>query len=186
MVVNRAGIKPSDIVLVQAGGSGVGIAAIQIAKLFGAFVITTVGSDEKSDKAKDLGADAVINYKRQDFEDKVKKITSKQGVDIVIEHIGPDVWEKSIRILATNGRLVTCGATSGPSVNIDLRYIFSRHLSILGSYMGRKNELLEALRFIDSGRLKPVVHKVFDLRDAARAQQEMLERRNFGKIVLRI
>lgn len=186
MLVNRAEVKPPDIVLVQAGGSGVGIAAIQIAKLFGAFVITTVGSDEKVQKAKDIGADEVINYKRHDLEEEVKKITGRQGVDIVIEHIGPDVWEKSIRILATNGRLVTCGATSGPNVSIDLRYVFSRHISIHGSYMGRKNELLEVLRFIESGKLKPVVHKVFELRDTAHAQQEMLDRRNFGKIVLKI
>ena len=186
MLVNRAGVKPSDIVLVQAGGSGVGIAAIQIAKIFGAFVITTVGSDEKMQKAKDIGADEVINYQRQDFEGEVKKITGKQGVDIVIEHIGPEIWDQNIRLLATNGRLVTCGATSGPSASIDLRYVFSRHLSILGSYMGRKNELLEVLRFIESGRLKPVVHKVFELKDAATAQQEMLDRKNFGKIVLKV
>ncbi len=186
MLVNRAGIKPGDAVLVHAGGSGVGIAAIQIAKLFGGFVITTVGSDEKIEKAKGLGADVVINYNKQDFEQEVKKITGKQGVDIVVEHIGPDVWEKSIRVLARNGRLVTCGATSGPSANIDLRYVFSRHLSILGSYMGRKSELLEVLKFINSGKLKPVVHSVFELKDAVQAQQEMLDRKNFGKIVLRV
>ncbi len=186
MLTNRGGVKPGDIVLVHAGGSGVGIAAIQIAKLFGAFVITTVGSDDKIEKAKALGADEVINYKRQDFEEEVKRITNKQGVNIIIEHIGPDVWEKSIRVLARNGLLVTCGATSGPSASIDLRYVFSRHLSILGSYMGRKNELLEVLKFIDSGKLRPVVHKVFELKDAREAQQEMLDRKNFGKIVLRV
>lgn len=186
MLVSRGGIQPGDKVLVHAGGSGVGIAAIQIAKLFGAYVITTVGSDEKIERAKSLGADEVINYKRQDFEQEVKRITNKQGVDIIVEHIGPDVWEKSIRVLAKNGRLVTCGATSGPAANIDLRYVFSRHLSILGSYMGRKNELLEVLKFIESGKLKPVVHKVFELRDAQQAQQEMLDRKNFGKIVLRV
>ena len=186
MLVNRGGIKPGDKVLVHAGGSGVGIAAIQIAKLFGAFVITTAGSDEKIEKAKSLGADEVINYKKQDFEQEVKRITKKQGVDIIVEHIGPEVWEKSIKILAKNGRLVTCGATSGPVTNIDLRYLFSKHLSILGSYMGRKNELLEALKFVESGKLKPVVHKIFALRDAAEAQQEMLDRKNFGKIVLRV
>lgn len=186
MLVNRGGIRPGDTVLVHAGGSGVGIAAIQIAKLFGAFVITTVGSEEKIEKAKQLGADEVINYKKQDFEQEVKRITNKQGVDIIVEHIGPEVWEKSIRVLARNGRLVTCGATSGPAANIDLRYVFSRHLAILGSYMGRKNELLEVLKFVNSGRLKPVVHKVFELKDAAQAQQEMLMRKNFGKIVMRV
>jgi NADPH:quinone reductase-like Zn-dependent oxidoreductase len=186
MLVNRGKIKPGDTVLVHAGGSGVGIAAIQIAKLSGAFVITTVGSDEKIEKARALGADEVINYKKQDFENEVKRITNKQGVDIIVEHIGPDVWEKSIKILARNGRLVTCGATSGPSASIDLRYVFSRHLAILGSYMGRKSELLEVLKFVGSGKLKPVVHKVFELKDAAQAQQEMLDRKNFGKIVLRV
>jgi len=186
MLVNRGKVKPGDKVLVHAGGSGVGIAAIQIAKLFGAFVITTVGSDEKIEKAKSLGADEVINYRKQDFEQEVKRITNKQGVDIIVEHIGPEVWEKSIRVLARNGRLVTCGATSGPSASIDLRYVFSRHLAILGSYMGRKNELLEVLKFVDAGKLKPVVHKVFPLKDAAQAQQEMLDRKNFGKIVLKV
>lgn len=186
MLVGRAGIRPGDTVLVQAGGSGVGIAAIQIAKLFHARVIATVGSDDKAEKAAALGADEVINYKKQDFEEEVKKFTNKQGADIVIDHIGPDVWEKNIKSLARNGRLVTCGATSGPSANIDLRYVFSRHLSILGSYMGRKQELLEVLRFFDSRKLRPVVHKVFDLQDAGKAQQEMLDRKNFGKIVLRI
>jgi NADPH:quinone reductase-like Zn-dependent oxidoreductase len=186
MLVGRAGIRPGDSVLVQAGGSGVGIAALQIAKLFNARVITTVGSDDKIDKAKALGADHVINYRKQDFEEEVKRLTDKQGVDIIIDHIGPDVWDKNIRGLARNGRLVTCGSTSGPSASIDLRYVFSRHLAILGSYMGRKSELLEVLKFVESGRLKPVVHKVFDLKDAGKAQQEMLDRKNFGKIVLRM
>jgi NADPH:quinone reductase-like Zn-dependent oxidoreductase len=186
MLVGRAGIKPGDTILVQAGGSGVGIAAIQIGKLFNARVITTVGSDEKIEKAKALGADYVINYRQNDFEDEVNKITDKKGVDIVIDHIGPEVWDKNIRSLARNGRLVTCGATSGPSASIDLRYVFSRHLNILGSYMGRKSELIEVLKFVESGRLKPVVHKVYGLKDAGQAQQEMLDRKNFGKIVLLI
>ncbi len=185
MLVGRAGVRPGDSVLVQAGGSGVGIAAIQIAKLFGAQVITTVGSDDKIEKAKALGADNVINYRKQDFEEEVKILTGKRGVDIIIDHIGPEVWEKSVRSLAKNGRLVTCGSTSGPSVSFDLRYVFSRHLALLGSYMGRKAELLEVLKFVESGRLRPVVHKVFDLKDAAGAQREMLERKNFGKIVLK-
>ncbi len=186
MLVGRAGIKPGDTILVQAGGSGVGIAAIQIGKLFNARVITTVGSDEKIEKAKALGADYVINYRQNNFEDEVNKITDKKGVDIVIDHIGPEVWDKNIRSLARNGRLVTCGATSGPSASIDLRYVFSRHLNILGSYMGRKSELIEVLKFVESGRLKPVVHKVYGLKDAGKAQQEMLDRKNFGKIVLLI
>ncbi len=186
MLIGRGGVKPGDTVLVQAGGSGVGIAAIQIAKLFNARVITTVGSDDKIEKAKSLGADDVINYRKQDFEEEVKRLTDKQGIDIIIDHIGPDVWDKNIRSLARNGRLVTCGSTSGPSANIDLRYVFSRHLAILGSYMGRKPELLEVLKFVDSGKLRPVVHKVFDLKDAGKAQEEMLDRKNFGKIVLRV
>ena len=186
MLVGRAGIKPGDSVLVHAGGSGVGIAAIQIAKLFGAYVITTAGSNDKIEKAKALGADHAVNYTLHDFEKEVKKLTGGQGVDIVIDHIGPEVWDKSIRSLARNGRLVTCGSTSGPSVGVDLRYVFSRHLSLLGSYMGKKAELLELLRFVDSGRLKPVVHRIFKLKDAAMAQQEMLDRKNFGKIVLEV
>ena len=184
MLVGRARVQAGEDVLVQAAGSGVGIAAIQIAKLFGARVITTASTDDKLKKAKALGADEVINYTTQDFAQEVKRITGKKGADVIIEHVGGEVFEKSIRSLATNGRLVTCGATAGFNPPVDLRYIYSKHLNVLGSYMGSKSELLLLLRFFDSGRLKPVVHAVYPLKDARKAHEAMEDRANFGKLVL--
>ncbi|MBI4308243.1 MAG: zinc-binding dehydrogenase [Chloroflexi bacterium] len=186
MLVARARLQAGEDVLVQAAGSGVGIAAIQIAKLFGARVITTASTDEKLKKAKALGADEAINYTSQDFAQEVRRITNKKGVDVVIEHVGGDVFEKSVRCLATNGRLVTCGATAGFSPAVDLRYVYSRHQNILGSYMGSKSEVLHLLKFFDAGQLKPVVHAVFPLKDAGKAHEAMENRQNFGKLVLQV
>lgn len=185
MLVGRANLRPGEDVLVHSAGSGVGIAAVQIAKLLGARVFATVGSDEKVARAKALGADEVINYRTHDFETEVKRLTGKKGVEVVVEHVGPEVFEKSVRVLARNGRLVTCGATSGPAVNLDLRFLFSKHLNLLGSYMGGKHELLSALQFFEKGRLKPVVDSVFPLEKAAEAHRHMEARKNFGKIVMR-
>lgn len=184
MLITRAVLKQGEDVLVIAAGSGVGIAAVQIARLWGARVIATAGSEAKLRKAKDLGADEVINHASQDIAEEVKRITKKRGVDVVIEHVGPATWEKSIVSLARKGRLVTCGATTGPRVDMDLRYVFSRHLSLLGSYMGTKAELMEAMKHVSLGKLKPVVDSVFPLKDAAKAQERMENRAHFGKIVL--
>jgi len=186
MLVGRARVQPGETVLVQAAGSGVGSAAIQIAKLFNARVITTASSDEKLEKARQLGADELINYVQKDFQTEVRRLTTGQGVDVVIEHVGAATFENSVRVLARNGRLVTCGATAGPEANIDLRYVFSRHLNILGSYMGSKAELIEVLKFFPTGQLKPVVYQALPLSEAALAQELMQDRRNFGKIVLSI
>ena len=131
-----------------------------------------------------LGADEVIDHSKQDIVGEVKKLTVKRGVDIVFEHVGPATWEKSILSMARKGRLVTCGATTGPKVEFDLRYVFSRHLSILGSYMGTKGELIEALKYIAMGKLKPVVDKVFPLKEAAAGQKRIEDRVQFGKVVL--
>jgi len=184
MLITRAVLKPGEEVLVLGAGSGVGIAAIQIAKLWGARVIATAGSAEKLEKARALGADEVIDHSKQDIVGEVKKLTVKRGVDIVFEHVGPATWEKSILSMARKGRLVTCGATTGPKVEFDLRYVFSRHLSILGSYMGTKGELIEALKYIAMGKLKPVVDKVFPLKEAAAGQKRIEDRVQFGKVVL--
>ena len=186
MLVERAQLRPGESVLVLAAGSGVGIAAVQIAKLWGARVIATASTDAKLEKARALGADEVINYKEKDFAQEVRRLTDKQGVDVVIEHVGRDTFEKSLHSLARGGRLVTCGATAGPNVEIDLRYIFARHLSIMGSYMGGKPELAELLPFFDHGRLRPVVDRIFPLKEAADAHRHMESRAQFGKIVLRI
>jgi len=184
MLKTRGGLTTGDTVLVHAAGSGIGSAAIQIARLSGAEVITTVGSDEKVMKAKELGADRVINYAREDFADKVNEFTDGRGVDLVFEHIGPETWEKSLLCLKRGGRLVTCGATSGPTVNFNLRFLFAKQLSISGCYMGSRRELISIMRLIESGRLKPVVDSVFPLADAVAAQTRMLDRKQFGKIVL--
>jgi len=186
MLVERARLRPGEDVLVLAAGSGVGIAAIQIAKLWGARVIATASTDAKLARAQELGADDLVNYREQDFAREVQRLTDKKGVDVVIEHVGQDTFPKSLQSLARGGRLVTCGATSGPDIEVDLRYVFARHLALLGSYMGGKHELAELLPFFDTGRLKPVVDRVFPLEEAADAHRRMENREQFGKIVLRI
>jgi NADPH:quinone reductase-like Zn-dependent oxidoreductase len=184
MLKTRGGLTTGETVLIHAAGSGIGSAAIQIARLSGAEVITTVGADEKVMKAKELGADHVINYAKEDFAEKVNELTNGRGVDLVFEHIGPETWEKSLLCLKRGGRLVTCGATSGPTVTFDLRFLFAKQLSVSGCYMGSRRELISIMRLIESGRLKPVVDSVFPLTEAVAAQTKMLDRKQFGKIVL--
>ncbi|MBI2876779.1 MAG: zinc-binding dehydrogenase [Candidatus Tectomicrobia bacterium] len=184
MLFTRAGLRPGETVLIHAAGSGVGTAAIQLAKLAGARVITTAGSDEKLAQARQLGADEGINYTQEEFPKAVRQLTHNQGVEVVFEHIGQEVFEKSLACLAKGGRLVTCGATSGPGANLDLRFLFSRQFSILGSYMGGRRELWEVLRLVETGRVRPVVDSVFPLPEAAAAQERMLSRKIFGKVVL--
>lgn len=184
MLVERVRLKPGETVLVHAAGSGVGSAAIQIGKLLGARVFATAGSDAKLDKARTLGADETINYEQEDFLDAVRRLTGKRGVEVVFEHTGEATWEKSVRSLARSGRLVTCGATSGFKGNLDIRYLFSRQISLHGSYMGSKNELLEVMKFFKDGRLKPVVDRVLPLEKAAEAHKVIEDRAQFGKVVL--
>src|SRR5579872_2383355 len=184
MLVGRAGIRPGQTVLVLGASSGVGIAAIQIAKLFHCRVITTAGDETKLAKARELGADYGINHYQQKISEEVRKITNKEGVDIVIEHVGAATWDESMKSLKTGGTLVTCGATTGSNVGIELRHLFARQLSILGSYMGTMGELHEVLGHVFAGRLKPVVDRVFPLKDL-RAAHELLEKSQmFGKIVV--
>lgn len=184
MLVERVKLKAGETVLVHAAGSGVGSAAIQIGKLLGARVFATAGSAAKLEKAKGLGADETINYEQEDFLEAVKRLTNKRGVDVVFEHTGETTWEKSIRSLARGGRLVTCGATSGFKGNLDIRYLFSRQISLHGSYMGSKNELLEVMRFFEEGKLIPVVDRVLPLEKAAEAHSAIEDRAQFGKVVL--
>lgn len=184
MLVNRVELKPGETMLVHAAGSGVGSAAIQIGKLLGARVFATASTPAKLAKARSLGADEAINYEQEDFLDAVKRLTGKRGVDVVFEHTGEATWEKSIRSLARSGRLVTCGATSGFKGNLDIRYLFSRQISLHGSYMGAKTELLEVMKFFEDGRLKPVVDRVLPLEKAAEAHKAIEDRAQFGKVVL--
>jgi len=184
MLVTRAKLQSGESVLVHAGGSGIGHAAIQIAKHLGASVYTTVGSEEKAQKAKKLGADAVINYRQKPFEDEIKALTQGNGVNVVFEHIGPETFPGSLKALARGGCLVLCGATGGPSAPLDLRYVYSRELVILGAMMGTRAELGAVTALIAQGRLKPVVDTVFPLQEARAAQERMLSRSVFGKLVL--
>lgn len=186
MLVTRAGLKAGESVLIQAGGSGVGSAAIQVAKLCGATVFATVGSEQKLKKSKALGADWVINYSKRDFSDEVRRLTEGRGVDVVFEHVGPATWRGSMKSLAKGGRLVTCGATTGPIVELDLRFFFTRELSVIGCYMGSRRELDQVLNLVAEGRLKPVVDTVFPLKEAVKAQATMASRNFFGKLILKV
>lgn len=167
-------------------GSGVGSAAIQIARLFRARVIATAGSEAKLEKARALGADHLIDHSRQKIRDEVRRITEKRGADIVFEHVGAATWDESTASLAHHGRLVTCGATTGHDVRVDLRHLFARQLTVLGSYMGSKHELLTVLKFVREGLLHPVVSDVLPLAEAARAQALLEKRNHFGKVVLAV
>jgi NADPH:quinone reductase-like Zn-dependent oxidoreductase len=184
MLCTRAQVQPGETVLVHAAGSGVGSIAIQIAKLRGARVIATAGSDEKLQKARELGADEVVNYTSADWPKEVRRLTGKAGVDVVFEHTGAETWPGSLQTLRKNGRLVTCGATSGYDARTDLRQVFYRHLSLLGSFMGSKAEMLDAMNFIGRGEIRAVVDRTLPLAEARRAHELMEDRAQFGKLVL--
>jgi len=184
MLVTRANVQPGEDVLVHAAGSGVGSVAIQIAKLRGAHVIATASSDEKLAKARGLGADETVNYSTEEWPKEVRRLTSRRGVDVVVEHTGAATWPGSISSLKNNGRLVTCGATSGYDARTDLRQVFYRHLTILGSFMGSKAELLEAMKFVEAGKIRAVVDRVFPLSEAGAAHSLLESRGQFGKVVL--
>lgn len=186
MLVDRAQLQPGEDVLVLGAGSGVGSAAIQIAKFFGARVIATAGSEAKIEKARQLGADHVINHKTQRIRDEVRRITNKRGVDVVFEHVGTATWDDSLASLALSGRLVTCGNTTGYDAKLDLRFLFSRQLSLLGSYMGLKSELHAIMKLVSGGQLKPVVDRVFPLQEAAAAHAYLESGQQFGKVVLKV
>jgi NADPH:quinone reductase-like Zn-dependent oxidoreductase len=184
MLFDTGQLQPGEWVLIQGGGSGIGTAAIQLACLVGANIITTAGSDEKLEKARALGAQYAINYHQKDFLREVRRITQKRGVDVVIEHIGEEVWERSLLCLATGGRLVTCGATSGYLAKTDLRHVFFRHLQILGVTGARKGVLFRLVRLLEEGKIRPVVDRVLPLREAPQAHRILEARQQFGKVVL--
>ena len=184
MLWTRAQLQPGEDVLVLGAGSGVGSAAIQIGKLIGARVIATAGSEEKLQKARELGADEVIHHGKQNIPDEVRKLTDRRGVDVVFEHVGTATWEKSVASLAVGGRLVTCGATTGYEAKVDLRLLFSRQLSLLGSYMGNRAELYAVLKLIGQRKLKAVIDRVLPLAKCTQAHELLEKREQFGKIVL--
>jgi NADPH:quinone reductase-like Zn-dependent oxidoreductase len=182
MLVARCRLQPGDDVLVHAAGSGVGSAAVQIAKLHGARVWATASTDAKRAKAKDLGADDAFGY--ENFTEEVRKRTNKRGVDIVFEHTGSATFEGSLKSLAKGGRVVTCGSTSGAEVKFDLRLVFFKSLSILGSTMGSRGEVHRIVKLVGQGKLRPVVDRVMPMSDVRKAHEMMERREQFGKIVL--
>ena len=184
MLVTQAGLRPGEDVLVLAAGSGVGSAAIQIARLVGARVIATASTPEKLARARELGAHEVINYQTDDMLAEVRRLTNKRGVDVVFEHVGAATWEKSVGALSRNGRLVICGTTSGAEAKIDLWQLFAKQLRLIGSYGGSRAELKTVLRMVADARLKPTIHATYGLDGVATAQSVMSERQQFGKLVI--
>ncbi len=184
MLARRAQLQPGETVLIHAAGSGVGSAGVQIAKLLGARVIATASTDAKLARARELGADLTINYATHDFAQEVKRLTERRLVDVVFEHTGSDTFEKSIACLPYGGRLVTCGATSGHDVKLDLRVLFYKRLSLLGSTMGSKGDLFRILQLVEAGRLSPVLDRTLPLEKAAEAHGLLENRQGFGNIVL--
>ena len=184
MLATKARVAPGETVLVLGANSGVGSAAIQIAKLFGARVIATAGDQDKLGRARALGADEAVDHYKQDVLAEVRRLTEKRGVDVVVEHVGRATWAGSVKALAKGGRLVTCGATTGAEVATDLRYVYNRELTVYGSFMAGMGELLEVVKLFKEGRLKTVVDSVYPLERAAEAQSKMEGSRHFGKIVL--
>ena len=186
MVKTLGDVQPGETVLVMGAGSGVGCMAIQMANLLGARVITTVGVADKVEKAKMLGADEVLNHSEENVAERIAALTQGCGVNVVIEHIGQEVWENCMRSLGRGGRLVTCGATSGGAASFDVRYLYSRQLTIIGAYMGTRNEFVETVKLAETNKLRPIIDSIYSLEDARAAQERMLDRKNFGKIVLTV
>lgn len=184
MLVTHARVRPGEDVLVWGAGSGVGSAAIQIAKAHHARVIAVAGDDRKLHRARELGADEGINYRTQDVLEEVRRLTRRRGVDVVFEHVGATTWEVSLKALARGGRLVTCGATSGPLAQTNLRYVFGRALSIHGTWVGGKGEMHELLPLLRAGILRPVVDRVFALTQVREAHAYLESGQHFGKVIL--
>lgn len=184
MLFTRARLSPGEEVLVLSASSGVGMAALQLARLFHCRVIATAGGDDKMARARRLGADEVIDHYRQDITAEVKRLTGKRGVDVVFEHVGEATWPHSIASLAPNGRLVTCGATTGCQGALDIRHLFAKQQAVLGSFMGTLGELHRVLQFVFRKQVRPVIDSLFPMTDVAEAHRRLESRLHFGKIVL--
>jgi alcohol dehydrogenase len=183
MLFDNARLEPGESVLVHAGGSGIGTVAIKMAKAIGCTVITTVGDDAKAEKAKALGADHVINYRTDRFEGAVRKLTGKKGVDVVFEHVGAETFNGSLLCLKRGGRLVTCGATSGPSTTINLMQLFQQQYRIIGSFGASMRNIRESLTKM-AGGLLPVIDTEVPLADFERGLARLESRQVFGKIIV--
>ncbi len=186
MVVTQARVRPGEDVLILGVGGGVSSTAVQIAKLCGARVLVTSSSDAKLERARQLGADVSINYSKEDWESAVYEKTAKRGVDVVLENVGAQTWKQSLRSLRKGGRLVTCGATTGPIAETDIRIVFWKQIHIIGSTMANRREFNDVMRLFFAGRLKAIVDEIVPLKDGAAAQRRLAEGRQFGKIVLTV
>ena len=186
MVVTQARVRPGEDVLILGVGGGVSSTAVQIAKLCGARVLVTSSSDAKLERARQLGADVSINYAKEDWESAVYEKTAKRGVDVVLENVGAQTWKQSLRSLRKGGRLVTCGATTGPIAETDIRIVFWKQIHIIGSTMANRREFNDVMRLFFAGRLKAIVDEIVPLKDGAAAQRRLAEGRQFGKIVLTV
>jgi NADPH:quinone reductase-like Zn-dependent oxidoreductase len=186
MLVSKAAIKPGEDILILGIGGGVSTAVLQIVKAIGLRAFVTSSSDDKLQQAQKLGADAVINYKTQDFAREIRHLTDRRGVDVVVDSVGGDGYAKSLASLVKGGRLVTCGATAGPRPQTDLARIFWNQLSVFGSTMGNMREFAEMLNFVSKRGVKPVIDQVFPLAEGAKALARMEEGKQFGKIVLKV
>ncbi|MBS9720789.1 zinc-binding dehydrogenase [Tianweitania sp. BSSL-BM11] len=186
MLFDNAKLQPGETILVHAGGSGIGTAAIQLAKKMGCTVITTVGSDAKIEPAKALGADHVINYREDRFEGVVRKLTKKRGVDVVFEHVGADTFAGSMLSMKKGGRLVTCGSTSGVSTQINLMQLFQQQLKLLGSFGCRMENMANAMQKMAQGLVHPMIDTEVSFDDIDTALKRMEGRDVFGKIILRV
>jgi NADPH:quinone reductase-like Zn-dependent oxidoreductase len=184
MLVRRAAIRPGEWVLVHAAGSGVGVASIQIAKLFSCRVLATASTEEKRARARELGADEVASY--EDFVPVARRLTGKAGVDVAVDHIGPDTWNGSVAALRRGGRLLTCGGTSGHEIRFDVRHLFFKSLSFLGNTMGTLEEVKTVLGHMQAGLLHPVIDSSFPLERIQDAHRRLAERAVFGKVVVTI
>lgn len=186
MLVTRGGIRPGETVLVVGASSGIGSAALQIAKLYGARVLATAGTADKRQRCLDLGADETIDHYTQAISQEVRRLTHGRGADLVFEHVGPATWAESLKSLARNGRLVICGQTTGNDVTLPLIQFFAQNQTIHGTFIGTAGEFFEILRHVGTGRLRPVVDRVFPLAEAPEAHRWMERGEHFGKIVLSV
>jgi NADPH:quinone reductase-like Zn-dependent oxidoreductase len=185
MLVTRGDLQPGETVLVLGASGGVGHAALQIAKYVGAEVYATASSDQKLEYARELGADEVINYEQDDFDDVIRDITGYRGVDMVVDHIGAATWSKSLASLAKGGRLVTCGATTGPNPETDVNRIFWNQLEVIGSTMGTPGEVDDVLELVWDGEFEPRVRDTLPMSETSRAHEMLQDREGFGKVVVR-
>ncbi len=184
MLMTRGRLQPSEDVLIWSAGAGVGTICIQMAKVAGARVFATASSDEKCARLKELGADHVFNHEKEDVVRKVKEITGKRGVDLVVDYTGKDTWARSLKVARKGGRIVTCGATSGFDPAENLRHIFFRQLEIIGCTMGNNKELQDALRLLFTGKVRPIIHGTFPMSEVAEAHKQIESRKVFGKLIL--